>query len=340
MTAIKAPGVDWMGLLALYTAGIQAHPESGLVASQETLGGKSVWHVTAPGQPEYSSYYYGGGDTLYLIGSDDANLAAEAFATLPATTSGESPALPLTDNPPVPGSNPLVLTPIRAIIPPVCVAEPFGRVRLDLMAIDTGYAIPIVANFFATGILDGETRPTTDAGPIATLYYRATMFSNQQENIQLQAIAPAGGTGTSSFQFPVQHCLNGTWQDAQRVLQMDHQVTDITANIQSGTLCDEEGGVAFSGTLEPATYQFSGSDLKVCNPDDCVQAGLEPVSTTVDYSAEIALDGNSISFSWKSEDIDRTYDNNDHLQSCTFNGGYTDHSFSIDRITFGPEVPY
>jgi hypothetical protein len=292
------------------------------------------------GHPQDSSYYYAGGDTLYLVATDDAGLASAALGALPAAASSELPAVPLTDNAPVPGNSALLVMATNQILPPVCVAEPFGRVRLDLMAIDTGYAIPIVANFFATGILDGETRPTTDAGPIATFYYRATMFSNQQENIQLQAIAPAGGTGTSSFQFPVQHCLNGTWQDNQRVLTISQSFDQVTANITSGTLCNEEGGVAFSGTLNPPDFQFSGSDLKVCNPDDCVQAGLEPVSTTVDYSAEIALDGGSISFSWKSENTDRTYDNDGHLQACTFNGGYTDHSFSIDRITFGPEVPY
>jgi hypothetical protein len=338
--AFKAPGADWAGHLADFIAGYQASPGYASFVSQVTLGGKSVWKVSLPSLQGTTAYYYAAGDTLYVISTGDESLAGEAFGALPSSNEADVPAaLPAGSDKPLPGSSPLMVQPMQQITPPVCVAEPFGRIKLDMMAIDTYYLIPVLSTFAPNGILLGELTPYSGAGPMVTFLYKADELGNM-EQITMQAVAVGSGSGTGIVNFRIQHCLNGTWQDNQRVLTISQSFDQVTANITSGTLCDEEGGVAFSGSLPDGTDHFSGSDLKVCNPKDCVQAGLEPVSTTVDYSAVVALDGNSISLTWESEDTDLVHDGQGNLTACTHNGGTTEHTFSIDRLTFGPDLPY
>lgn len=54
--------------------------------------------------------------------------------------------------------------------------------------------------------------------------------------------------------FPVQHCLNGTWQDGDRLLKVDHVLQTITATVHQGTLCDEH--CTPNGDLQPRSFSI------------------------------------------------------------------------------------
>jgi hypothetical protein len=336
-----APGAGWAQRLADLAAAIAAHPESGYSAESQSLGGRDVWKLGVPGSADYHpAYYVTDGDVLFVLGAADEGLAGEVLAALPLGGAAPLSASAPRGDPPAPGSTFLVVRELLPVNRPVCVAEPYNtRVTVQLMALDGYYQVPVLAIFALLSHAVGETSSLAEAGPVVSFFYRADTFGSP-EQLMFQAVAPAGGQGASApIVFPVRHCLNGTWQDADRVLQIDHVFDQVTANIQSGTLCEESGGVAFTGKLGPAEDHFSGSDLKVCNYDECVKAGLQEPSAVTDYQATVASDGNSVQFDWESGQIDLVYDGNGKLIACNPNGDVQPRSFSISRLTFGPNVP-
>lgn len=339
--AWTAPGAGWAQRLADLAAGIAAHPGAGYAAEEQTLGGRSVWELTAPADPSVPATYYAvSGDTLLVLTSADEALAGEVLGALPPVgTAAVRAGVPRGD-PPAPGTSPLALLMLGPVAQPVCVAEPYdGRVWVQLLALDGYYQAPLPALFMAVSAVLGTTNPPATSGGVGAFNYKATSFGNM-EQMQFQAISFAGGQGFSFVTFPVRHCLNGTWLDADRQLQVDHDFFDqVTAHIQTGTVCGEPGGIDFSGTLSPGSDHFSGSDLKVCNVDECVQAGLKEPSTVADYDAAVSLDGNSVQFDWGSVQFDLVYDDNHKLIACNPNGDVEPRSFTIQRILFGPSVP-
>ncbi len=339
MISIEAIGVDWSGPLAELVAGMQVHPESGYVAEEVLLGAKNVTKVTVVDDTSLPPVYYAAlGRDLAMIISGDEALVALALEALPGPSAAAKSAMPQGSSPPPLGVNPIVLRPLFPMVRPVCVAEPFGRVRIELMAVDGGYQVPIPVSFVSLGGALGEVTPSLSYGPVSSFLYRANSFGNQ-EQLTIQAIAPAGGQGIHSLQFPVQHCLNGQWQDGPRVLEVGHIFTQVTSNITSGELVCGEAGTAFTGQLDPGSDRFSGSDMKVCNPEDCVDAGLLDKTDEVEYSAAISLGGNGIDFTWTRKLFDYQYDDETgDLVACT-ESGTEDSSFSISRISFGPGVP-
>lgn len=340
VTAWTAPGAGWAQRLADFFAAIAANPSSAYAAEEQVLGGRSLWRVSVPAEPSYgATWYLVAGDTLFLVTSGDESLAADVLEALPPGDPGGAPLAAPRLAPPIPGTTFLDLRLLQPVARPVCVAEPFNpRVTLNLMAIDRYYQVPSPAHIAVASLQRGGTHRQAVYGPLGTFLYEATYFGSPEEAL-FQAVAPAGAQGTTLVVFPVQHCLNGTWQDGNRLLKVDHVVQTITATVHQGTLCDEHGGVAFSGSLSPTSGNFEGSDLKVCEIDECVAAGLLPSSSLTDYSAAISHDGSYIDFDWMSVQYDLVYDENDQLVGCTPNGDLQPRSFSIQRLLFGPSVP-
>jgi hypothetical protein len=329
MAAIRATGVDWAIKVADLFAAAQGGPS--LAAEQITVSGKQVVRMSAGDSNDV--YYFASGDILFMIVTDDEGLASEALTALPAAQTIPDIAGPQGEY--VPGTGPLLLTGIQLPVQPVCVAEPPGRQHLSAMVLDATLLMPIPAIVTPVSVLSGELTPITGGGPLAHFYYEATTFMNEQ--VQLQAIAPTGGSGVLLQSFPVQHCLNGTWQDGSRVLTISHNGSSVTANITSGTLSCGEAGVAFSGTLDPLSDTFTGNDLKVCNFEDCVEAGHLPATEGRPYTARIS-DGQSVEIEWIERFFDLVYDDENNLVGCPEVSTSTSFD-SISRITFGPGVP-
>ena len=339
--AWTAPGAGFAQRLADFVAGVAAHPGAGYAAEAQTVGGRSAWKITAPADPTLDpTWYYASGDTLFLVASGDDALAADVLAALPPSAAAPLSGRVPRGDPPLPGSTtPLVARLLQPVAQPVCVAEPYGsRVRIDLAVLDPFYQMPVLATVAPIQMALGATDPPVAAGGSASFRYRANTFG-AQEHLLFQVVAAAGGQGQAFVDFPVQHCLNGTWQDDVRVLRVGQHLDQVTAEIASGALCDEEGGVAFTATLGPYDEHFSGSDLKVCNPDVCVQAGVLEKSAVSDYTASVSPDGLSVTFDWDRVLFDLSYDDHGTLVGCTPNGNTEPRSFTIERIAFGPDVP-
>ncbi len=339
-SAWTAPGAGWSQRIAELAAGIAAHPASGYAAEESALGGRTTLKVTVPGDPGYAaSYYVVDGDTLVLLTSRDEPLVADLLAELPAPAAALAAGSPRGADPPLPGGFLLAVLPLRPVARPVCVAEPFGRVTLDLTAIDGYYRLPVPAFFgLLSGPSTGEVTPPQLYGPAVMFRYRAIAYRLAPEQVTVQAVAPAGGTGSALVSFPVQHCLNGTWQDGDRVVEVTQALDHLIARVVSGTICGQAGGIDFTGDMT-TPESFEGSDLKVCNPEECVEAGLLEPSVLVDYTADIAPDGNSAELSWGSTQFDFVYDDDGELVGCPPNGDVQPRTFTIQRLTFGPGPP-
>jgi hypothetical protein len=337
--AWTAPGAGWAQRVSALAAGIAAHPASGYVSEERILGGRSVWKVTVPADPQYAATYYAvDGDTLVLLTSGDEALVDEVIAELAAPSAAAQPAGgPRGGDPPLPGGSLLAVLLMRPVEQPVCVAEPYGRVTIDLWALDGYYQVPVPASFVVLQLGHGETSPLVGFGPAVSFFYKAVTYVDP-EQLMFQAVAPAGGQGVCPVSFPVRHCLNGTWADRDRVLAV-HQLEDhVTADLDSGLVCDEAGGLIFSGDMI-TEERFEGSDLKVCAPPVCVEAGLLEASARRPYTAIISPDGSSVEFSWESVQFDLVYDDGGQLVGCPPNGDLEPRSFPIQRLSFGPSVP-
>jgi hypothetical protein len=337
--AWTAPGAGWAQRLADLAAGIAAHPAAGYVAEEVALGGHPAWKVTVPSDPAYSAtWYVVEGETLLVFVSGDEALLGDVLAELPPPAAAALAARAPRGAPlPMPGESVLALLLLSPIRPPVCVAEPFGRNALVLIALDAGYGVPVPAFFTVNSALLGETNPIVSFGGSGILYYRAARYGSQ-EQLTLQAFTLVGGQGIHLLFFPVQHCLNGLWQDGDRLVTVTQLADHLSAELTSGTICGEEGGFDFTGDMVDPEH-FAGSDLKVCNPEECVEAGLLEASVLVDYTASISFDGSSAEVAWESTQFDLVYDDDGNLVSCPPNGEIQPRTFTLERLSFGPGLP-
>ena len=169
---------------------------------------------------------------------------------------------------------------------------------------------------------------------MATFPYQAVRFGTGRERVILEAQSMQGGYGQTMLEFPVQHCLGGTWQDEDRVLRISPPYgSSFTAEVTSGTLCEETGGIAFSGTIGGRGDEVSGSDLKACNPQECVDAGLLPKSVTFPFSGTIADDGQSVTIRWSGTFYDIETDNDGKVVACT-ESSTQENTFTISRLSW------
>jgi len=328
---------DWETALTQFAAAIEG---AGGTAPYDlehlTMGGLAVVHLTADGPPPVSVYYHASGDTIWIVDSADAELVERVFEALPAAASVAAPAAAPQSPSGVPGAGPLFANLLRQPLPPVCVAEPFGRQQLMYMVIDAGSHVPVPAFMTPSTIVAGQVSPIVATGGAAPIFqYKANLYINP-ENILFQVFVPGGGQGIGTALFNVQHCLNGRWMDGAREIEITHSGSSVIAALISGEICEESGGNDFTGTL--SGEQLSGSDLKVCNPDECVEAGFLENAIYIPYTATVASDGMSADFQWQNQFYDIVYDDNDNVVAC--NETYTQQeSFSITRLTFGPGIP-
>jgi hypothetical protein len=329
--AIRIPGRDWsaaLDALAASTGGTFPVTWDRITLSgRGVLRGQEVRDALVP-----PIYYLASGDTLYYVQSSEAGAAEETIGVLPeGSASGGGSG----SNFPPPGSSPLVIMIMQQPSRPVCVGEPPGRQHLMMMALDTGLGgVPSpYATFTVTGEVMASSSPPLLVGPIADLPYAAARYGGGREQLTIEAHGLMGGLGFHTLPFDVQHCLYGTWQDDARVLRITPPNSDaFTAEVQSGTLCEEEGGTAFSGTL--AGDRVNGSDLKTCSPKNCVDAGFIEKLVFTPFSGVVADDGLSITIDWTGPFYQWEEDNQGNLLSCV-QTSTEDNSFTITRLTFG-----
>jgi hypothetical protein len=329
-------GVDWTSALAEFVAAIEAaEPGTPYLLEHVVFAGRAVVKVSLDGSGDVSTYYYASGNTIWVVDAGDAELAQRFFEELPSGTAALPAAVPAGPAP-VPGQGVLVANLITHPQQPVCIAEPYGRQLLMYIVLDANYQVPVPVTMTPLSVVQGSFLEPVSAGAGPTFHYQAEQFGNM-ESITVQAVAWAGGAGNGFTTFPIQHCLNGTWQDGSRVIRFAHTGSQVTGSVESGTICDEPGGVAYSGTLTTGADMFSGENLKVCNPDDCVSAGLLPAAAFVHFDATISFDGNFIDFEWTNTFFDIEYENGVAI-SCTQSSQSADF-FTISRLSFGPDVP-
>lgn len=336
--AVRIPGRDWsaaLDALAVTTGGTPPVTwDRVTVAGHNVLRGQSHRPVGQEVRDDLVPpiHYLASGDTLYYVQSSNAGAAEETIGGLPdGSTSGGGSASTL----PPPGSSPLVILIMQRPLPPVCVAEPPGRQHLLMMALDSGLGgVPSpFTTFTVTGQVMASSSPGILTGPLADLPYAAARYGGGHEQLMIEARAVLGGLGVLPLSFDVQHCLYGTWQDEGRVLRIVPPFSDsFTAEIQSGTLCEEEGGVAFSGTLDGD--RVSGSDLKTCSPQVCVDAGFLEKAQFLPFSGIVADDGLSVTIDWTGPFYQFEEDNQGNLLYCN-QTSTEDNSFTITRLTFG-----
>ncbi|MEX0825483.1 MAG: hypothetical protein WD184_01805 [Acidimicrobiia bacterium] len=327
--AIRVPRRDWNGVLEALAESGEIH---GVTYEWIEMAGRQVLRATAADEFGWTPVVYISlGDTVLYFQSSDQAAVESAVESLPESPEGDEP---VAYDPPAPGIFPLMLVIIRQPQQPVCVAEPAGRHRLEVMAIDTGLGIPYpYTTFFVSGrLMDPNVAP--QVGPMATYPYSAISYgSDGRELVQVEGISLAGGQGQTTLAFEVRHCLEGTWQDGDRVIRIAPPGSPaITAEVISGEICREEGGLDFSGTLEGD--RLTGGDLKVCNPEECVDAGLLPASITVPFIGQVADDGQSVAIDWVGAYYEIEEDSSGNAISCT-NTHTEDNQFTITRLTFG-----
>src|SRR3990172_11388196 len=108
-------------------------------------------------------------------------------------------------------------------------------------------------------------------GALADFVYAASRYGGGLERLTIEDRSLLGGFGQYLLEFPVQHCLGGEWLDGERVVRITPpSSTHFTAEVVSGTICEESGGIDFRGTLYrgppfPAAF-------KSCSPQECPQA--------------------------------------------------------------------
>jgi len=330
--AIRVPGRDWAAVLeALGDVGERG---DGVKWEWAEVGGRRVLQTRAPGWADsIPTTYTHVGDTLFHVQSGDEEVVEEFVSGLPeAGGDGPGSAYEL----PPPGAGPLAIFVLGQPIPPVCVAEPPGRQHLRLLVIDAGLGAPVpFTTFTVTGqLMSNSFIPPPLGGPLLDIPYAAARYGGALGERLLVAVqALQGGYGQYFLTFPVQHCLQGTWQDGDRVVRISPPYSEsITAEVLSGDICGEEGGIDFTGVLEGD--RLTGEDLKVCNPDECVEAGFLAPSTTVSFTGQVADDGMSVNIDWTGDFYQFEEDSQGNLLSCNATST-EDHSFTITRLTFG-----
>jgi hypothetical protein len=361
VAALTAP-VDWKAELDELASSIAN--TSDYEAEQVSLGGVNSWHVSSAAPPSVSTYYHESGNTLWVIDSADEGLVSRILRELSAssvsssgglraaysageTASGQAfsrlaARMPLTPRhraiaAGLQDAAALKVLLLRQPEVPVCVAEPFGRQQLMFMITAQSSPVPVPAITEVSSIMAGEVSPTlavADASPV--FQYKANLLSSP-EQVEVHATVPGGGgDGFGLARFPVQHCLNGLWQDEAMVVQVDQTGSRVLARKFSGSLCGEETEVDFEGTT--ADDRLSGPRALFCNPSECVEAGLLPLTFYSPFTATISLDGQVINGTWDNQFYDFIYDDQDRLIDCRPSTVVTD-SFTVTRNSFGPGLP-
>lgn len=325
MGMYQTAGADWAPALQTYRDNTEASSPGTLLFEDVTISGRAVIKVTQPADGTVPPvYYYAAGDTLFWFVTGDAQLAEQVIAGLPAAATQAGAGA---EGSPPPGVGPLNIMLIEQPLPPICVAGPPQPIRG--LVIDVLSGAPSAVNIFTTTAISGALTPPTYVGPMLFFNYEAQRFGSGNERIQIDVRTPLGGFGISIIPFSIQHCLAGTWQDGPRVLTISHSGTSVAAEITSGELSCGETGTAFTGSLDVAS--FSGGDLKICNPPECVDAGYLEKAVLAPYSATVADDGKSISLEWTNQFFDLVYED-DRLVSCPPSHTTTE-SFTITRLS-------
>ena len=337
--AITIPGRDWATILSeiLSASGSDANATWEVV----TVGDRNVLRVAATADEIVSiAYYAAAGDTLYFTQSNDAEAAEEAISELPGQVGPGSE--PDFQRPP-PGSEPLTILLMEQLHFPVCVGEPPGRHILAAYVLDeSSGGVQDPSYYFTLTSLTGVMDPHIMFASLPTIGgvfffpgYSAVRWDSGGEQLRIEARGvPGEGVGTTIFHFPVKHCLQGTWQDGDRKLRILPPYADsLTAMVQTGTLCGQERVQAFSGTLNGQVV--SGSDMMVCEPEECAEAGLVPKTSLVEFTGRVADDGMSVKFEWPYVSYNLEYDDGGNLIACTVTGTEP-HSFTITRLVWEP----
>ena len=336
IVSLTADGVDWAGRV---TALAETLRENGMVAERRNIGGHQTWRLHLPGASS-KAYYHAVGGVLFTIWTDDEDIAEEVLAPLPSSAGD--------------GSEEGVYQPPRGIAvfvrvlnpprPPVCVAQEFGGPTVTFMTLlaSTVGVLPDPHITLLASSEQGNFEPAISHGMTHTLRYAVTRYGfGSVDRVTAQALHYSGGGGFVYDQFEVQQCMNGTWWDGPRILRIRHVFDAVEATIESGALECGAAGVAFSGTLPTRLpiASMSGTDMKVCNPTECVEAGLLDLTALVPYTMTLNDAGTTADFEWEETLFDYEYDDEGTLVGCTPNGTGS-QSFSIHRRTFGPEQPY
>lgn len=344
IAAFRADGVEWSGRLDAFASALAS--EGQIDAERREVGGRDVWRAHAPGDSA-TSYFYAVGDVLFTIRTDDEAIAAAVLGPLglsPGAVPAEA-ALAFGYSGAASRAGGVITTSLlQPPRPPVCVAEPLGHQTVMFMTIAHTEVGPIADPFVSlvASSTHGEFQPALTAGMHHSLLYAVQRFGlSSPDNVTLYAVSASGAVGNGMYQFQVQHCMNGTWDDGGRTLRIRHIVEQVTATIETGTLICGATGEAFSGTLQQdrPVASMSGADMMVCNPPECVDAGLLEPTALVPYEMTLSDDGMTADFQWTETLFDYEYDNENQLVACTDNGSTGTNSFSIHRLTFGPERP-
>ncbi|HUF12358.1 MAG TPA: hypothetical protein VMN78_04595 [Longimicrobiales bacterium] len=345
IAAFRADGVEWSGRLDAFASALAS--EGQIDAERREIGGRDVWWAHAPGDSA-SSYFHAVGDVLFTIRTDDEAIAAAVLGPLgrsPSDAPAEAPVASGYRRAAARAGGVITISLLQPPRPPVCVAEPLGRQTVMFMTIAHTEVGPIADPWVSlvASSTHGELQPALTAGMHHSLLYAVQRFGlSTPDNVTLYAVSAMGAVGNGMYQFQVQHCMNGTWADGARTLRIRQILDQVTATIESGTLTCGATGQAFSGTLqqERPVASMSGSDMKVCNPPECVDAGLLEQTALVPYEMTLADDGMTADFEWTETLFDYEYDDENELVACTDNGSTEMNSFSIHRFAFGPERPF
>lgn len=328
--AVTWPGRDWTAALQAFAAaaGLSLEPVA-------TPGGGAFLLEPSAETDELAPVTYAiSADSLLFIESEDEELVGRILA---AATGLQEPSAraPRRARPAPQSPGPLLLVPLGLPPGPACVGDPSREHLVDLLILDASTAVPSPMNIVSARSRLGRLEPPPSyTGPNLIAFYLAERYeSGGFDSLLLEITTPHGGYGMQTYDIPVQHCLGGSWQDGDRILELSHDPSGLVrATVANGELCGDTAGPAFSGTLDGD--RLTGNDLKVCNPEECVQAGLIPASLVVDYEAVVAGDGQSVSIDWQGDFFEVEYNEEDNVLSC-MPTSVEQHSFSISRLGYG-----
>lgn len=335
MAVIRTRGLLWDERIEALVQRVGPPGEAIVLFQTLLLAGRTVvraHHATDPGLVPV--YYHAFDDVLVYIQSNDEVLVRGIIERLPTTSASPVAASPFT-TPASPAETDLLLHLLRSPEQPVCVAEPPGRQLIVVAAFDRD----LIPSPFTIFLYRPSLSParTANTGAAVAFDYAAEHWGADGESLSLQAFGAAGAFGEIFRFFPVQHCLNGTWQDGPRTLRISQDADGaVAAVIESGSLGCGVAGAAFSGTLDGET--LSGDDMKVCNPDECVEAGLLDVTALVPYSATVSPDGQSLEFQLERQLYEKQLDDRGAIVACNLVGAQP-WMFEVTRLTFGPDIP-
>ena len=316
------PGAYWGSVLAADIAA--AAEQEGMTVATVEVAGRPALRLRWADAAYPDTLLVASGDSVVFLRADDGEALEASVDALPEAAGEAEPA------PFLPGMGSLMLVVLSSPIPPVCVGEPPGRHHIQVLAIDTAVGVPSPYNIFMmTGLLGPMPPAIPQTGALADFVYAASRYGGGLERLTIEDRSLLGGFGQYLLEFPVQHCLGGEWLDGERVVRITPpSSTHFTAEVVSGTICEESGGIDFSGTLDGD--RISGSDLKVCPPEECVEAGFLPNSALVPYDGTIADDGMSMTINWEGRFYEIEYDNAGAAIRCT-DVRPESHTFTVTR---------